>query len=103
VLVRAGGPAEITPTEPDTGNAGEGRPIIATPPPSYRPRITLNGEDHPLAGARVVDVLQALGIDPARRGVAVAINGTVAPRATWVDALLSGGETVEIIRPLQGG
>jgi sulfur carrier protein len=74
-----------------------------TPPPSSRPRIALNGEDRPLAGACVLDVLQSLGIDPARRGVAVAINGMVAPRAAWADALLSGGETVEIIRPLQGG
>jgi len=67
------------------------------------PMIRINGEDHPLAGERVVDLLQALGIDPARRGVAVAINGTVAPRAAWTDALLRGGEVVEIVRPLQGG
>jgi sulfur carrier protein len=67
------------------------------------PKIRINGEERPLAGARVVDVLQALGIDPQRRGVAVAINGTVTPRATWTAALLSGGEDVEIVRPLQGG
>lgn len=67
------------------------------------PTIRLNGEDKPLAGARVVDVLQGLGIDPQRRGIAVAINGTVAPRATWTAALLRGGEDVEIVRPLQGG
>jgi sulfur carrier protein len=67
------------------------------------PTIRLNGEDKPLAGARVVDVLQGLGIDPQRRGIAVAINGTVTPRATWTAALLSGGEEVEIVRPLQGG
>lgn len=67
------------------------------------PTIRLNGEQKPLAGARVVDVLQALGIDPQRRGIAVAINGTVAPRASWTAALLHGGEDVEIVRPLQGG
>jgi sulfur carrier protein len=67
------------------------------------PKVRINGEERPLAGARVVDVLQALGIDPRRRGVAVAINGTVAPRTTWTAALLSGGEDVEIVRPLQGG
>jgi len=74
-----------------------------TPPPSFRPRVSINGEDRPLAGARVVDLLQALGIDPTRRGVAVAINGTVAPRSAWTDALLRGGEDIEIVRPLQGG
>jgi sulfur carrier protein len=67
------------------------------------PKVRINGEERPLAGARVVDVLQALGIDPQRRGIAVAINGTVTPRATWTAALLSGGEDVEIVRPLQGG
>jgi sulfur carrier protein len=65
--------------------------------------IRVNGADQPLAGARVVDLLQALGIDPARRGVAVAINGTVAPRARWTEPLLAGGEEIEIVRPLQGG
>jgi sulfur carrier protein len=65
--------------------------------------VRVNGEDRPLAGARVVDVLKALGIDPQRRGIAVAINGTVAPRATWTAALLNGGEDVEIVRPLSGG
>jgi sulfur carrier protein len=67
------------------------------------PKVRINGEERPLAGARVVDILQAIGIDPHRRGVAVAINGTVAPRATWTAALLQGGEDVEIVRPLQGG
>jgi sulfur carrier protein len=67
------------------------------------PNIRINGEERPLAGARVVDVLQALGIDPQRRGIAVAIDGTVTPRTTWTAALLRGGEDVEIVRPLQGG
>ena len=65
--------------------------------------VRINGETQPLAGPRVLDVLQALGIDPARRGVAVAIDGTVAPRTQWSDARLHGGEEIEIVRPLQGG
>jgi sulfur carrier protein len=65
--------------------------------------VRINGETQPLAGPRVLDVLQALGIDPARRGVAVAIDGTVAPRTQWNDARLRGGEEIEIVRPLQGG
>src|SRR5271163_1098497 len=35
--------AEITPTEPDTGNAGEGRPIIASRPPPQLPRVAIIG------------------------------------------------------------
>jgi len=65
--------------------------------------IRVNGADQPLPGARVVDLMQALGIDPGRRGVAVAINGTVTPRARWTETLLAGGEEIEIVRPLQGG
>jgi sulfur carrier protein len=65
--------------------------------------VRVNGEARALPGARVLDLLQALGIDPARRGVAVAIDGTVAPRAAWSEPLLRGGEDIEIVRPLQGG
>ena len=65
--------------------------------------VTVNGEPRALPGARVLDLLLALGIDPARRGVAVAIDGTVAPRAAWAEAVLRGGEAIEIVRPLQGG
>ncbi len=65
--------------------------------------IKVNGADQAFAGAHVIDLLQMLGIDPARRGVAVAINGTVVPRARWTDARLDGGDDVEIVRPLSGG
>ena len=51
----------------------------------------------------MIDLLRALGVDPARRGVAVAVNGTVVPRTRWSDAMLTGGEDVEIVRPLSGG
>jgi sulfur carrier protein len=65
--------------------------------------IRVNGADQSFEGAHVIDLLRALGVDPARRGVAVAVNGTVVPRARWRDAMLSGGEDVEIVRPLSGG
>lgn len=65
--------------------------------------IRVNGEDRPLPGARLIDLLHALGVDPARRGVAVAVNGAVVPRARWTAATLTGGEDIEIVRPLAGG
>ena len=65
--------------------------------------IRVNGADQPFDGAHVIDLLHALGVDPARRGVAVAVNGTVVPRAHWTDATLAGGDDVEIVRPLSGG
>jgi sulfur carrier protein len=65
--------------------------------------IRVNGEERPLPGARLIDLLAALGVDPGRRGVAVAVNGAVVPRARWTAATLSGGEEIDIVRPLQGG
>ena len=65
--------------------------------------IRVNGADQAFGGAHVIDLLQALGVDPARRGVAVAVNGTVVPRAQWTAATLAGGDDVEIVRPLSGG
>ena len=65
--------------------------------------IRVNGADQSFEGAHVIDLLHALGVDPARRGVAVAVNGTVVPRARWGDLPLTGGEDVEIVRPLSGG
>ncbi|MGB6752009.1 MAG: sulfur carrier protein ThiS [Xanthobacteraceae bacterium] len=41
--------------------------------------------------------------DIAQRGVAVALNGAVVPRAAWRDTLLRTGDSVEIVRARQGG
>jgi sulfur carrier protein len=65
--------------------------------------IRVNGEDMTLATARLIDLLHALEVDPARRGVAVAVNGAVVPRAHWTAATLAGGEEIEIVRPFAGG
>ncbi|MBI3514635.1 MAG: sulfur carrier protein ThiS [Proteobacteria bacterium] len=65
--------------------------------------VRVNGEDQAFAGACVIDLLHALGVDPTRRGVAVAVNGTVVPRARWTDAVVAGGDNIEIVRPLSGG
>ena len=40
--------------------------------------ITVNGTEAQLPdGARIADVLDALGVDPGRRGVAIAVDGEV--------------------------
>ncbi len=65
--------------------------------------IRVNGEARALPGPRLIDLLHALDIDPAGRGIAVAVNGMVVPRAGWDDPNLTGGEDIEIVRPLQGG
>ena len=51
----------------------------------------------------MLDLLLAKGIDPAARGIAVALNGAVLPRARWPEHRLAAGDRVEIVRPFQGG
>jgi len=64
--------------------------------------IWLNGTATELAGgATVAAVATALGV-PAR-GVAVALNGEVVPRATWAQAVLRDGDRIEILTATQGG
>lgn len=65
--------------------------------------LKVNGtpEDHLVA--TVADLLRSKGLDPERKGIAVAVNGAVVPRRIWADAALSAGDAVEIIEAKQGG
>lgn len=64
--------------------------------------VWLNGQATELAGgATVAAVVAALGVPV--RGVAVALNGEVVPRAAWAQALLRDGDRIEILTATQGG
>jgi sulfur carrier protein len=65
--------------------------------------IRVNGEDEPLSVATLEALLAAKEIAPGRRGVAVALNGSVVPRAHWAETRLAGGDVVEIVLAKQGG
>lgn len=65
--------------------------------------IRVNGDDEALAWGSVGDLLAARGIPPGTRGVAVALNGSVVRAAAWAATPLTPGDTVEIVRPFQGG
>lgn len=65
--------------------------------------IRINGEERRLEAATVAELLRAEGVDPARRGVAVALNGAVVPRGAWPAAALAPGDEVEIVKPVSGG
>ena len=65
--------------------------------------IRVNGEEHRLQVGTVVELLRAQEIDPAARGVAVAVNGTVVPRRDWLSAEVKDGDEIEIVRPFAGG
>jgi sulfur carrier protein len=64
--------------------------------------IMVNGhERHLLAGATVVDVLEAAGLTG--RPVAVELDGQVVPRSRFADCRLVGGERIEIVTFVGGG
>ena len=66
--------------------------------------IRVNGESEPLGEQRTLDALLAeKTADTAQRGIAVALNGAVVPRAAWGETVLRAGDSVEIVRARQGG
>jgi len=66
-------------------------------------RLKVNGEEAELAAATIAELLAERGIDPKTRFLAVAVNGAVVRRAEWPTACLAADDTVEIVRPFQGG
>jgi len=65
--------------------------------------IFLNGEPREREGATISELLADLGVEPAGRGVAVAVDGEVVPRAEWPDRRINDGERVEALSAMQGG
>jgi sulfur carrier protein len=65
--------------------------------------IRVNGESEPLAAPTIEVLLAEKAVDTEQRGIAVALNGAVVPRAAWHDTPLKPGDSVEIVRARQGG
>jgi sulfur carrier protein len=66
--------------------------------------ICVNGESEPLGAKNTLEALLAeKAVDTAQRGIAVALNGAVVPRAAWPATALHPGDSVEIVRARQGG
>ena len=70
---------------------------------TMRATIRVNGESEPLAAATLDALLADKAVDTMQRGIAVALNGSVVPRAAWRDTALKPGDSVEIVRARQGG
>lgn len=66
-------------------------------------RIRVNGKDEVLAVATLAALLEDKAVDTAQRGIAVALNGSVVPRAAWGETKLGPGDSIEIVRARQGG
>lgn len=66
--------------------------------------IVVNGTPREIAGGHTVaELLQQLDLDPAARGVAVAVDGEVVPRARWGEHGIAEGARVEVLAAMQGG
>jgi sulfur carrier protein len=66
--------------------------------------IILNGESFELErGETLVAVLERLGVSPQARGIAVAVDGEVVPRACWELFALAEDARVEVLTAMQGG
>jgi sulfur carrier protein len=66
--------------------------------------IRLNGEDSDVSpGETVAAVLERLELSPEARGVAVAVDGEVVPRAEWRSFALAEYAHVEVLTAMQGG
>ena len=71
--------------------------------PTAQALIRVNGESEPLAAATLAALLAEKAVDTGQRGIAVALNGAVVPRAAWPQTHLRPGDSVEIVRARQGG
>lgn len=66
--------------------------------------IALNGiEREDLEPATVRELLDALDVDAEARGVAVAVDAAVVPRAEWPAFPIPDGARVEVLTAVQGG
>jgi sulfur carrier protein len=66
--------------------------------------IVVNGERSDVsAGESVGAVLARLGLELDARGVAVAVDGEVVPRAEWPSFALAEDARVEVLTAMQGG
>jgi sulfur carrier protein len=66
-------------------------------------QIRVNGQDEPLRTATLAALLDEKAVDVGQKGIAVALNGAVVPRAEWPATSLKAGDSVEIVRARQGG
>jgi sulfur carrier protein len=66
--------------------------------------VILNGEARELPSEATLELaVRAAGAPEDGRGVAVALDGEVVPRAAWSTTRLGDGQQVEVLHAVQGG
>lgn len=64
-------------------------------------RLQLNGEPIDVQVTTLADLIMAEGLGDAK--IATAVNGVFVPATVRAQHVLSPGDTVEILAPMQGG
>jgi sulfur carrier protein len=65
--------------------------------------LRVNGQQEQLTTATITALLASRDLAPDMRGIAIALNGRVIPRDAWKATVLHDGDSVEIVRAMQGG
>jgi sulfur carrier protein len=65
--------------------------------------IRVNGQDVSVGAATIAELLAEHAVEMGQRGIAVALNGSVVQRSAWGETALSPGDSIEIVRAMQGG
>jgi sulfur carrier protein len=64
--------------------------------------VVVNGQQREIPrDSTLTDVVAQLTTAP--QGIAVALNGSVVPRGSWPDTVLTDADTVEVLTAVQGG
>ena len=66
--------------------------------------ILINGKKQEINGNMdLLQLIESLGVDPTKSGVAVAVNCEVIPRTMWLETRINPDSEVDIIHAVQGG
>jgi sulfur carrier protein len=66
--------------------------------------VCINDVDQTLpAGSTLIDALRAVGVEPERTGIAVAMNLEVVRRPQWAATVIEAGAEIDIVTATQGG
>lgn len=65
--------------------------------------VTVNGATRSVPESSTVASLATHLVGPVHDGIAIALNGTVLPPASWPGRVVRAGDRLEIVMALQGG
>lgn len=67
-------------------------------------KVFVNGQERSMSdGASISKLVDGETTDGHHRGIAVALNGEVVPRAAWEATSIADGDKIEILHAIGGG